>query len=306
MRNFFLVCSRSPWLRRQAPRRAFVRRAVRRFMPGESAADALDAAANLEKLSINTVFTYLGENITDRTEAERVTAHYVDVVKQVEARQLHTEPSVKLTQLGLDLDPELCYGNLCRIIERAGPGKLVWVDMEASNYVDGTLEIYSRARKAYPNTGLCLQAYLYRTSADLDQLLPLGPAIRLVKGAYQEPPDVAFPKKSDVDENYFTLARKLLSEEARGTGVRAAFATHDRAMIARIIRHVESSHLAKGSLEFQMLYGIQRAEQLRLAREGWKSIVLIAYGSYWFPWYMRRLAERPANVGFVLRSLFAG
>ncbi|HUI43827.1 MAG TPA: proline dehydrogenase family protein [Terriglobia bacterium] len=306
MRNFFLACSRSQWLRKQAPRYGFVRRAVQRFMPGETVDEALEAAAALQKLSINTVFTYLGENIADPTEAQRVTEHYLDVLARIEVYHLRTEVSVKLTQLGLDLNPETCYANLCRVIERAGPGSLVWVDMEASSYVDATLGLYRRARQAYPNVGVCLQAYLYRTLKDLEDLLPLGPAIRLVKGAYQEPPEVAFPKKSDVDENYFKLAQRLLDNEARAAHVRAAMATHDVRMIERIIRHAESLGLGKGSVEFQMLYGIQRAEQIRLAREGWSSIVLIAYGSYWFPWYMRRLAERPANAGFVLRSLFSG
>jgi proline dehydrogenase len=153
--------------------------------------------------------------------------------------------------------------------------------------------------------GICLQAYLYRTSSDLESLIPLGAAIRLVKGAYMEPANLAFPAKKDVDENYFTLAQQIISEQARAAGVRAAFATHHRRLIQRIIRLSKSQGLDKHSLEFQMLYGIQRAEQHRLTREGWKTIVLIAYGSFWFPWYMRRLAERPANAWFVARNLFS-
>jgi proline dehydrogenase len=219
---------------------------------------------------------------------------------------LGSEVSVKLTQLGLDLDKELCYSNLRKIIERAGRGSVVWIDMEASNYVDVTLELYRRARLAYPNVGVCLQAYLYRTKSDLAALMPLGPAIRLVKGAYNEPPDRAFPRKRDVDDNFLALTQQLLGDDARGAGVRAAIATHDRKLIRRIIDFTESKRLPKNGFEFQMLYGIQRAEQHRLAREGWRSIVLVAYGSYWFPWFMRRLAERPANVFFVLRNVFSG
>src|SRR5439155_21552955 len=186
---------------------------------------------------------------------------------------------------------------------RSGRADVVWIDMEASNYTDQTLEVYRRIRAAHSNIGVCLQAYLYRTADDLKTLLPLGPAIRLVKGAYKEPPDRAFPRKKDVDENYFALAERLLADDARAAGVRAAMATHDLALIRRIIEHAESSKLGKSSFEFQMLYGIQREAQWQLAREGWKSMVLIAYGSYWFPWYMRRLAERPPNVFFVLRNL---
>jgi proline dehydrogenase len=304
-RNFFLVCSQSQWLRERATRYGFVRRAVSRFMPGETAADALSAAVALQERSIGAVFTHLGENISDPAEADAVTTHYIQVLDRIRAMNLGAEVSVKLTQLGLDLSPELCYANLEKIIAHAGDGNLVWIDMEASNYVDVTLDLARRARNAHPNVGVCVQAYLYRTAKDLAGLIPMGMAIRLVKGAYKEPADVAFPQKRDVDENYFALVKQLLSEEARRNGVRAAFATHDLRLIRRIIEYAGAQGLNKPAFEFQMLYGIQREEQHRLPREGWKSIVLIAYGSYWFPWYMRRLAERPANAWFVLRNLFA-
>ncbi|PYV24787.1 MAG: proline dehydrogenase [Acidobacteria bacterium] len=303
MRDFFLACSTSPWLRERATRYGFVRRAVSRFMPGEAPSDAIGAGLALRDRSIGSVFTYLGENVSDPTEAQVVTEHYLDLLDRVRKSGLGAEVSVKLTQLGLDLSPELCHANLKRIIEHADAKSVVWIDMEASDYVDATLDLYRRARAAYPNVGVCLQAYLYRTAEDLRSLVPLGAAIRLVKGAYKEPADRAFPRKKDVDENYFALAERLLADEARAAGVRAAMATHDLALIRRIIEHAESRNLGKSSCEFQMLYGIQREAQWQLAREGWKSMVLIAYGSYWFPWYMRRLAERPPNVFFVLRNL---
>jgi proline dehydrogenase len=274
-------------------------------MPGESVDDALEAARGLERQGLATVFTALGENITDKREAESVASHYVDVLRRIQLSGLHTEVSVKLTQLGLDLDPNLAYENLRRIIEAAGPKSTVWIDMEASNYTDVTLDVFRRARTAYPNAGVCLQAYLYRTQADLESLIPLGPAIRLVKGAYKEPASVAFPRKRDVDENYFKLAGAMLGEEARERGLRAAFGTHDRVLIRRIADYAASRGIGKEGFEFQMLYGIQREEQLRLARDGWRSTVLIAYGNYWFPWFMRRLAERPANVWFVARNIFS-
>lgn len=305
LRSVLLNASQSAWLRHRASRYAFVRRAVSRFMPGEAVESALSAATVLRDQNIGTVFTHLGENVTDPAEAEEVTSHYLEVIDRIRVQGLGTELSVKLTQLGLDLSADLCYANLMRIIKHENARKVVWIDMEASNYVDATLDLYRRAQRAYPNVGVCLQAYLYRTASDLASLVPLGPAIRLVKGAYMEPPDRAFPRKKHVDENFFALAKELLAEKARRADVRAAFATHDRRLIRRIIDFAESRGLRKDACEFQMLYGIQRAEQLRLANEGWRSIVLIAYGSYWFPWFMRRLAERPANVLFLVRNIFA-
>ncbi|MGH9830278.1 MAG: proline dehydrogenase family protein [Blastocatellia bacterium] len=275
-------------------------------MPGEEVDDAIRGARELDSKKIGTVFTHLGENIADEGEARKVRDHYLQVLGRIEEASLATELSVKLTQLGLDLDTDLCYSNLEEIIKRAGEKGVVWIDMEASNYVDATLDLFRRARRAYPNVGVCLQAYLYRTEKDLADLLPLGPAIRLVKGAYKEPPDIAYPKKKDVDENYFALVKTLLGRDARNAGVRAAIATHDRLLIRRIEDLARELGVDKSGFEFQMLFGIQRAEQIRLANDGYRSVVLIAYGDFWYPWFMRRLAERPANVTFLLRNVFSG
>lgn len=303
MRSLLLAGSQSVWLREHATRYKFVRRAVSRFMPGETGDDALAAASRLKRQNLGTVFTYLGENVTDPAEAQRVTEHYLGVLDRIRSLGLGTEISVKLTQLGLDLDPELCYSNLVKLIEHAGAGSVVWIDMESSDYTDITLNLFRRARSTYPNVGVCLQAYLYRTEEDLANLIPLSPAVRLVKGAYKEPPEKAFSRKSHVDENFFKLATQMLDLRAGSGGVRAAVATHDRALIKRITDYARSQNVSKDSFEFQMLYGIQSQEQLRLASDGWKSIVLVAYGDFWFPWYMRRLAERPANIWFVVRNL---
>ncbi|GBC77533.1 Proline dehydrogenase [bacterium HR08] len=306
LRTLLLAGSQNRWLRERAPRYRFVRRAVERFIPGETLEAALQAGLTLQEQGIGTVFTYLGENITDAREAEAVAAHYAEVLARIRAWPQPAEVSVKLTQLGLDLDPELCAANLRRILDAAAPHQTVWIDMESSPYVDITLETYRRARAVYPNVGVCLQAYLYRTERDLLSLLPLRPAIRLVKGAYREPPDRAFPRKRDVDANFFALAQRLLGEEARRNGVRAAIATHDRALIRRIAAFAAAVGIPRSETEFQMLYGIQREEQQRLAREGYRMLVLISYGSSWFPWFMRRLAERPANLLFLLRHLLLG
>ncbi len=305
LRTLLLVGSQNRWLRERAPRYRFVRRTVERFIPGETLEAALEAGRALQEQGIGTVFTYLGENITNAREAEAVAAHYVEVLARIRAWERPAEISVKLTQLGLDLDPELCFANVRRLLEAAAPHQTVWIDMESSPYVDITLEIYRRARAISSNVGVCLQAYLYRTERDLLSLLPLRPAIRLVKGAYREPPDRAFPRKRDVNANFFALARHLLSAAQRD-GVRAAIATHDRALIRRIAEFAAASGIPRSETEFQMLYGIQREEQRRLAREGYRLLVLISYGSSWFPWFMRRLAERPANLLFLLRHLILG
>jgi len=305
LRRSLLKASQSPWLRERAPRYGFMRRTVTRFMPGEDAADALAASRRLAENGIATVLTHLGENVADRAEAEAVTLHYLDLIERIRSAALPAEVSVKLTQLGLDLDREFCYANLAKLIENTPAEKTLWIDMEQSPYVDATLELYRRARKSHRNVGVCLQAYLYRTEKDLDALIPLGASLRLVKGAYNEPAEIAFPKKNDVDENYFHLTQRLLSPEARRAGVRAAIATHDRILIRRLSTWAAAQGITNAQLEFQMLYGIQRAEQLRLAQEGYRSAVLISYGSFWFPWFMRRLAERPANILFLARNFFS-
>jgi proline dehydrogenase len=305
MRSMLLAASQNVWLREHAVNFPFVRRSVSRFMPGESLDAALSAAQALQQKKIDTVFTHLGENVADRGEARKVTEHYLEVLDRIHQANLPTEISVKLTQLGLDLSPDFCSENLQQIIQRENGASTVWVDMEASNYVDVTLDIYRRALKTHTNVGLCLQAYLYRTRKDLADLLPLRPSIRLVKGAYKEPAAIAFPKKADVDANYFALARDLLRARSTGDCARAAFGTHDVPLIRRIGELVAEQGLAKAEFEVQMLYGIQRAEQERLAREGCRSVVLVAYGTYWYPWFVRRLAERPANLWFMLRNVFA-
>ena len=306
-RSLLLAASQNAWLRERAPRMRFVRRTVQRFMPGENIADAIAAAQRLRTQGLGIVFTHLGENITSAAEATDVRRHYLKVFDLLQQNNVAAEISVKLTQLGLDLSDDLCYENVKPLIERAAqlsPENVLWLDMEGSAYTERTLALFHRARKSYGNVGVCVQAYLRRTRADVEKLIAVGAAVRLVKGAYREPPEIAFPGKKDVDENYFALAQLLLGAEARGRGVRAAIATHDRELIRRISDWALLNGAGKGALEFQMLYGIQSEEQLRLARDGCDSRVLIAYGTHWYAWFMRRLAERPANVWFVLKNLF--
>lgn len=304
MRSALLAASQNAWLRDHASHYKFVRRTVSRFMPGEEVEDAISAARVLYTKNIGGVLTHLGENIRDAAEADAVTDHYLDVIRKIQAASMPTEISVKLTQLGLDQSLDLCSANVQRIAAAEKPQKTLWIDMEASNYVDATLDVFRRTLQNFPNTGVCLQAYLLRTKDDLEKLLPLRPAIRLVKGAYKEPANIAFPAKRDVDENYFSLAQTMLRAQRDGQMTRAAFGTHDTALIARLAAFAAEEKLPHSQLEVQMLYGIQRAEQERLAREGYRSGVLVAYGTFWYPWFVRRLAERPANTWFLLKNLF--
>jgi proline dehydrogenase len=274
-------------------------------MPGESLDAAMEAARGLEQKKIGSIFTNLGENVKDRAEALQVAGHYVEVLRRAHVSGPNIEISVKLTQLGLDLSADFCFENLDRIIAEEKKDAIVWVDMEASPYVDATLDIYKRALLKYPNVGICLQAYLHRTRKDVEELLPLRPSIRLVKGAYMEPPGIAYPKKQDVDENYFSLATTMMAAQASDRCQRAAFGTHDLKLIRRLADQAARNGFPRNNFEVQMLYGIQRDEQERLAREGYRSAVLVAYGTYWYPWFVRRLAERPANLWFMARNMFA-
>ena len=305
MRSMLLAASQNTWLREHAVHYPFVRQSVSRFMPGETLQAAISAAEALRQKNIASIFTHLGENISGRDEARQVAEHYIDALDEIHRRKLPAEVSVKLTQLGLDLSPDLCFDHFQQILEREKPDSIVWIDMEASHYVAPTLDLYKRALRKFTNVGICLQAYLFRTKKDLADLLPLKPSIRLVKGAYKEPPEIAFPNKSAVDENYFSLARDMLRAQAAGNCLRATFGTHDLQLIRRLESFAASQNYPKSALEIQMLYGIQRAEQQRLAQSGARSAVLVAYGTYWYPWFVRRLAERPANLWFILRNVFA-
>jgi proline dehydrogenase len=303
MRRVLLWLARNAWLRQRLPRLPFMQRAVRRFMPGEGIEDALEAALDLHVLGIGTLFTKLGENITEAAQAQAVADHYLGLVARIEAAEIDGEISVKPTQLGLDVDEDVCFGHLRTLAAAAEQqGSWLWIDMEDSTYVDRTLDLYQRLRASHANTGICLQAYLRRTAKDVERLLPVGPAIRLVKGAYDEPSAVAFRSRKDVDANYAAIAVTLL-RESRVRPIRLGLGTHDVALIEQVATHAAAAGVTKDGFEVQMLYGIRAREQRRLAHDGYRVKTLVAYGDAWYPWYMRRLAERPANVLFALRQL---
>ena len=302
-RGLILWAAGNRWLREHLPRYRFVRRTVGRFMPGETLDDALDAAADLGSKDLPTTFTALGENVASAGETEKVTEHYLDAYQRITERGLDTEISVKPTHLGLDLDLDLATANLERLAGRAAErGSWLWLDMESHPYVDGTLELYRRIRAGHANTGICLQAYLKRTGADVESLMPLDPSIRLVKGAYREPEGIVFRSRRTIDEAYRRLALRIMA--GTGSEGRLALGTHDVDLVGRIDADARAGGYDRGAFEVQMLFGIRADDQLALAREGYPVRVLIAYGSYWYPWFMRRIAENPTkNVLLALRSL---
>ncbi len=303
MRRVFLWAARNRWLKEHLPRLRFMRRAVRRFMPGETLEDALTAARPLQAAGIGTMYTRLGENLEDLAAANEVAAHYLGVIDKIVAAGITGEVSVKPTQLGLDLDPEVCFGHLVRLAEHAAAaGSYLWIDMEGSAYVEPTIALYERLRATQARTGICLQAYLRRTAADIERLRPLDPAIRLVKGAYEEKESIAYRDRRQVDANYVGLAVRFLLD-GRGQPIRLGLGTHDVALIEQIAEQVGAAGIGRDGFEVEMLYGIRADQQFRLAKAGYRVQALIAYGEHWYPWYMRRLAERPANVWFALRQM---
>ena len=303
-RSIFLAAARSQRLNDFALHSAFVKRATRKFMPGEHAEDALEAGAAIAATGRGLLFTQLGEAIMGIDAAIAVRDHYLWFFDQIRARNLPAHVSVKPTQLGLDLSFTECERHLQALAAKAEETRsALWLDMEDSSYVDRTLDLYVTLKRNHASTGVALQAYLHRTPSDIARLMALKPVIRLVKGAYDEPKTVAFEKKSDTDRAYFELASQLL-RGARTDACTPIFGTHDLTLIARIGEQAKSSGVGKDKYQIHMLYGIRDSAQRRLVGEGHIVKTLVSYGAAWYRWYMRRLAERPANVLFVVKSLF--
>jgi len=305
---FFLYLSRSPRAQRMIMGVPFSRRAARRFVVGETLEEALTAVKGLNQEGLVATLDLLGEDVTSPSDAEASTREVAAILDGIHSTGVDSNLSLKLTQLGVRVGRELCRKNLETVLQRAaGSGNFVRIDMEGSDVTEVTLQMYDEVRRRYPNVGVVVQAYLRRTEKDLvERLLPIGASIRLCKGAYKEPPEVAFPSKADVDANYRRLADLLLSPEARAKGVRTAIATHDEAMIRHVMGKVARGELGMQDFEFQMLYGIRRDLQYSLAREGYRVRIYVSYGSQWYPYFMRRLAERPANALFLVKNVLRG
>lgn len=304
-RKAFLAASRNKWLAERFMRRPFARRAVRKFMPGEELSDALGAAKVLAPARIGTIVTRLGESLTGESQADAVRDHYLGAFDDIQRQGLPSVVSVKPTQLGLDLSMDACREHLEVLAQKAvATGSQLWIDMEDSSYVDRTLALYRHVKSRYAPVGIAIQAYLRRTPADIESLLDLNPMIRLVKGAYLEPPHVAFPAKRDVDLQFVSQGERLLEASRDGRAL-PIFGTHDMTIVRHLTGRAGTLALPRDRFEIHMLYGIQSADQRALAAEGYTVRCLISYGAQWFPWYMRRLAERPANVWFVVRTAFS-
>jgi proline dehydrogenase len=281
---------------------AVSRRVVGRFVAGETAAEALDVLERLEARGLQTAATYLGENVTTSAAAAEAADVYCDLIEEARRRRLGVTPSLKLTHLGLELGDDVALHNVERVLERAGE-TWVWIDMEGSAYTERTLALYRRLRRRWRNVACVLQAYLRRTEADLRGLVPGGLRLRLCKGAYREPADRAFPRKADVDRSYARLAGMVLSREAQAAGAYAAFATHDERLIRVIADRAREFGLAPDRYEFQMLHGIRPDLHRTLLDLGVRLRVLVPFGEDWSRYFLRRLAERPANLRFFLTHL---
>jgi proline dehydrogenase len=304
-RDVLLRLATRPELGRGLTRLPATRRLVRRFVAGETAAEALAVLADLDAQGFHTAVTYLGENVQTPAAAAEAAATYGALLDEIHRRGLRCTPSLKLTHLGLDLGEAVAVANTERVLATAR-GTVVWLDMEDSRYTDRTLAAYRRLRAAWPGVACVLQAYLYRTEADLRGLLPGGLRVRLCKGAYREPPDRAFPAKRDVDRHYARLAGMLLSREARAAGAYPGFATHDERLIRVIAAEARRLGIPPERYEFQMLYGIRPDLHRQVRDEGLRVRVLVPFGEDWYGYFVRRLAERPANLLFLARGLRGG
>jgi proline dehydrogenase len=273
-------------------------------MPAERMEDAIDAAGRLAAEGIPATFTFLGENVESAADADAVAEHYLSLLDLIEERRIDAEISVKPTHLGLDLDSEETFQRLRRLSERsADMGRHLFLDMESAAYVEPTLAIYRRLRDEFENTGVCIQAYLHRTPQDIADLLAAGASVRLVKGAYREPAEVVIRDRRKIRATFEKLALEFLRWSGGG---RLALATHDVQLLAEIERRAAAAGFDRDAYEIQMLYGIRTADQRRLARDGFRVRVLISYGSHWYPWFMRRLAEHPGrNLWLAIRNAFA-
>lgn len=303
-RSFFLALSRSERLREMTVHLGPARKVARRFVAGERLEEAISAVRALNESGLLATLDHLGENVTSETEARDATTEILDLLAAIQDSGIQSGVSVKLTQLGLDLHPALAVENLERIVARAAEvGRFVRIDMESHDYAQRTLDLFEAQWERYKNVGVVIQSYLYRSADDVARLVEMGASVRLVKGAYDEPPEVAYPDKADVDASFVRLMELLFSDKAQANGVYAAVATHDIKLLDWVKGHTSQQGIPQDRFEFQMLYGIRPRLQRQLAGEGYRVRAYVPYGRQWYPYFMRRLAERPANVLFLLRNL---
>jgi proline dehydrogenase len=304
MRSLLLFLSGNRQLKAWTSRSRLAQVAARRFVSGESIEHAVAAIRAANQRGMTATLDHLGENTETEAQAVAAADLYLTALDRIAETGVQSHISLKLTQLGLDLGTEFCRDNVARVAGRAKQASLFMrIDMEGSDYVDRTLDVVFSLRDEYDNVGAVIQSYLYRSRSDIEALIEAGVPVRLCKGAYKEPPSLAFPKKAQVDQNTIDLMHLLLSEKALANGARLAMATHDEKMIAATQAFAAAHDIPQQAYEFQMLYGIRDRYQQRLADEGYGMRVYIPFGAEWYPYYMRRLAERPANVWFIISNL---
>jgi proline dehydrogenase len=305
LRDVFLAMSTNPVVNRAIVGFPLSRTVSRRFVAGEKLEEAIQVIRKLNAQSLQVTLDVLGESVTQESEARAAKEEYLHALEAIAANQVTSHVSVKLTQMGLAIDPDLALDNVRQIVGKAKAiGSFTRIDMEDATRTQATLNIYKTLREEFDNIGIVIQAYLYRSEADMQALLEMGANVRLCKGAYKEAPNIAFPSKKDVDANYIKLAQTYLDANGSHNGSFLALATHDEQIINWAKAYIAAHHVSNDHFEFQMLYGIRSDLQRGLAAEGYGMRVYVPYGSHWYPYFMRRLAERPANVVFLASNLF--
>lgn len=300
MRAILLWFSRQKWLQGFFMKFFVSRIVVRRFVSGEELDKAIQAVRNLNQKGLIATIDHLGEEVTNWEEAEKSAKFYHNILEAIDKAKVNSNVSLKLTQMGLKVDYQKCLDSVEKIIQKAkGFNNFVRIDMEGSDVIQKTLDFFYTLRKKYDNVGIVVQTYLYRTKKDVENILELKGRIRLCKGAYKESPSIAFPKKKDVDDNFIELTKVLLK-----SGVYHGIATHDEKLVDFTKRYTQEENISKESFEFQMLYGIRNDLQESLVKEGYNVRAYVPYGNDWYPYFMRRLAERPANMFFLLKNFF--
>lgn len=305
LRSVFLYLSAAQWAKNLIMRIGPARRSALRFVAGDTLEDAITVCQRLNAEGLDVTLDHLGESVTDEAGARKATQAYFDMIEAIAAAEVEATVSLKLTQLGLDIHEDLCMENMRAILDRAQTaGNHITIDMESTAYTDATLKIFRLLREEYENLGTVIQAYLFRSEDDMHALAAEGSFVRLCKGAYKEPPHLAFPDKADVDLNFVRLTELYLSPEALQNGAYLGIATHDDKMIDAAKRFITANQVPHNHFEFQMLYGIRSKLQTQLRAEGYKVRIYVGYGTEWYPFFMRRLAERPANLWFILSNFF--
>lgn len=305
LRDIFLAFSTNAWVHKAVVAFPLSRRVTRRFVAGETLDEAIQVVRKLNQQNLRVTLDVLGESVKQESEARAAKDEYLRALEAIAANHVTSQVSVKLTQMGLDISPDLCLDNMRQILGKAKAiGSFSGIDMEDSTRTQATLNIYKTLREEFDNVGVAIQAYLYRSEADMRALRAMGANVRLCKGAYKEPPNIAFPSKKDVDANYLKLAQDYLNANGGQDGAYLGLATHDEKIINWSKEYIAAHGIGNDRFEFQMLYGIRPDLQRKLAAEGYTMRVYVPYGSHWYPYFMRRLAERPANVVFLVSNLF--